>query len=263
MEKEPLISVIIPVYNGEKYIRPCIENILNQSYKNLEIIVVNDGSSDQSGIIAQEYPIQVIHLGQNRGLSTARNVGIDTAKGLYIHFMDVDDSINPDYYREMAKAVKKTDADIACGGMWNERFSYKSQRFRKTKVYTSTHDKLKATYVGKWGYVWRYLFKVDFLKKHNLRFEEGRLVEDLIFSFHAVYYADKLVVVPNTIYFYYNWENSISTIREKAHREKYRRDWLHARSYILNFADEHNFKIPGINSDKISYIWRKYISRHF
>ncbi|SDZ79636.1 Glycosyl transferase family 2 [Porphyromonadaceae bacterium KH3R12] len=83
MEKEPLISVIIPVYNGEKYIRPCIENILNQSYKNLEIIVVNDGSSDQSGIIAQEYPIQVIHLGQNRGLSTARNVGIDTAKGLY------------------------------------------------------------------------------------------------------------------------------------------------------------------------------------
>lgn len=263
MEKEPLISVIIPVYNGEKYIRACIENMLNQSYKNLEIIVVNDGSHDQSGIIAGEYPVQVIHFEKNRGLSAARNIGIDTAKGEYIHFMDVDDAINLDYYKEMAKAIMETDADIACGGMWNERYSYKSQRFKKIKVYTSAHERLKATYVGKWGYVWRYLFKIDFLKKHDLRFEVGRFVEDLIFSFHAVYYADKLVVVPNTTYFYYYWENSISTAQDNAHHEKYLQDLMHAKSYIRNFADEHNFKIPGINSDKLSYIWRKYVSRHF
>lgn len=263
MEKEPLISVIIPVYNGEKYIRPCIENMLNQSYKNLEIIVVNDGSHDQSGTIAEEYPVKVVHFEQNKGLSAARNIGIDTAKGEYIHFMDVDDAINPDYYKEMAKAIMETDADIACGGMWNERHSYKSQRFKKTKVYTTVQGKMKTTYVGKWGYVWRYLFKIDFLKKHGLRFEVSRFIEDLIFSFHGIYYADKLVVVPNTTYFYYNWDNSISTNRDKAHREKYREDWNHARSYICNFAEEHNFKIPGINSDKMSYIWRKYVGRHF
>lgn len=263
MDKEPLISVIIPVYNGEKYIRTCLENMLNQSYKNLEIIVINDGSQDRSATISEEYPVLVIHLAQNQGLSAARNIGIDTAKGAYIHFMDVDDTVNPDYYKEMAAAVIKTDADIACGGMWNERYRYKSQRFKKIKVYTSLHGRMKATYVGKFGYVWRYLFKTDFLKKQNLRFEEGRFVEDLIFSFLAVYYADKLVVVPNTTYFYYYWENSISTVQDKAHREKYLRDLMHARTYIRNFAHEHNFKIPGINSDKIPYAWKKFVVRHF
>ncbi len=263
MEKTPLISVIIPVYNGENYIRACIENMLNQTYKNLEIIVVNDGSHDLSGSIAEEYPVKVIHFQQNRGLSAARNTGIDTAQGEYIHFMDVDDAVNPQYYEEMAKAVVETNADMACGGMWNERYSYKSQHFKKVKTYTSLHGKMKVTYVGKWGYVWRYLFKVDFLKRNNLRFEVGRFIEDLIFSFHAVYYAETLVVVPNTTYYYYNRVNSISTIRDAAHRQKFRTDWTHARSYICQFAEEHNFKIPGINSDKLSYIWRKYVSRHF
>ncbi len=263
MNPVPLVSVIIPVFNGEQYIATCLSNMINQTYKNLEIIVVDDGSSDRSAEIAREYPVKLISHIQNRGLSAARNTGIDTANGEYIHFMDVDDGINLDYYKEMTEAIIETGADIACGGMVNERYSYKSQHFKKRKLYTTVRSKLKATYVGKWGYSVRYLFRTDFLKKHELRFEEGRFVEDLLFSLPAVYYADKLVVVPNTEYIYYDRENSISRKKDKSHREKYQKDWDHARASILAFAEKHNIKIPGVNSDKLFYIWRKYISRHF
>lgn len=263
MKRTSLVSVVIPLYNGEQYIGPCLDNMMAQSYENLEIIVVDDGSTDRSAEIARKYPVNLIRHENNRGLSAARNTGIDASKGKYIHFMDVDDSINPHYYKEMAEAIMETDADIACGGMVNERRSYKTQHFKKRKVYTSVQGKLKITYVGKWGYACRYLFRTDFLKQYSLRFEEGRFIEDLIFSFSAVYYANKLVVVPNTEYIYYYRENSISTKKDKLHKVKYQQDWLYARSSILDFAKKYHFKIPGINSGKLAYIWRKYISRHF
>jgi protein associated with RNAse G/E len=84
-----------------------------------------------------------------------------------------------------------------------------------------------------------------------------------MFSLPAVYYAGKMVVVPDTEYYYYYRENSILTCNDKAHKEKRYRDWCHAKASILAFAKEHNFKIPGVNSDRISYIWAKLVSRHF
>ena len=186
MTKEPLVSVIIPVYNGEKYVSSCLDNMMAQTYRKMEIIVVDDGSNDHSAEIARQYPVKLISHEKNRGLSSARNTGIDAAQGEYIHFMDVDDSINNDYYREMVEAITAMEADIACGGMVNEKHSYKTQRFKKRKVYVSPRDKMRVTYVGKWGYVWRYLFRIDFLRRYNLRFEEGRFIEDLIFSLLAV-----------------------------------------------------------------------------
>jgi glycosyltransferase involved in cell wall biosynthesis len=257
------ISVIIPVYNGEQYIENCLKNILSQTCKELEIIVVNDGSTDRSAEIAGKFPVTVISHEKNRGLSAARNTGIDAAKGEYIHFMDADDGINPDFYKNLLEAITETGADIACGGMVNERNKYKTQRFRKKKVYTSAHGRLKVTYVGKRGYCVRYLFRLDFLKKQNLRFEEGRYVEDLMFSLPAVYYAGKMVVVPGTEYYYYYRKNSILTCNDEAHKEKCHRDWCHAKASMLAFAEEHNFKIPGINSDRISYVWTKLVSRFF
>ena len=182
MNKEPLVSVVIPVYNGEQYVKSCLDMMMTQSYQNLEIIVVNDGSVDQSAAMAKGYQVKVINHEQNRGLSAARNTGIDAATGEFIHFMDVDDTINIDYYKALVEAIIDTEADIACGGMVNEKKSYKTRLYRKRKTLISTKEKLEATYVGKWGYVWRYLFKLDFLKQHGLRFEEGRFIEDMMFS---------------------------------------------------------------------------------
>lgn len=257
MTQGPLISVVIPVYNGEQYVKSCLDTMFAQTYKNLEIIVIDDGSSDRSGQIALQYPVKMIRLAENRGLSAARNTGIDAASGEYIHFMDVDDGINLKYYEQMAAAVVETNADIACGGMVNEKHSFKTWKFKKRALYHDTQDKLKATFVGKWGYVWRYLFRLDFIKKQGLRFEEGRFIEDLTFSLPAVYYAESVIVVPGAEYLYYHRENSIMNKKDKAHREKRRLDWSHAKAFRKEFSRKHNLKIPGIDTGRFAYLLRK------
>lgn len=257
MPTQPLISVIIPVYNGEKYVKSCLENVLNQTCKSLEIIVVNDGSTDNSAQIAKSFPVHLINLEKNQGLSAARNTGMDAANGRYIHFIDVDDAINNQFYEELAAAIVETGADIACAGMMNEKRYYKSMFFKKRKVYEGTYEKLKVTYVGKLGYVWRYLFELEFLRKHNLRFEENRLMEDLMFSLPAVYYAKKLVVVPGAVYEYLHRENSIMTNSNIEHKKKRRADWTHTKAYRREFARKHNLKIPGVNTDVLDYIFKK------
>jgi len=244
-DNNPKISVVIPVYNGEKYVAQCIENILHQTYNNLEIIVINDGSTDDSAKIAEHYPVHLINQ-ENRGLSASRNRGIEAATGEYIHFMDVDDYINQEYYSSMAEAITLTGADIACSGMVNEPKPHRTMLFTEQAVFSTIDEKLKITNVGKWGFVWRYLFKIDLLKAHHLRFEEGRLIEDLPFSLPAVYFADKLVVVPNAIYTYTLREDSIMTKKDKAHRKKRHQDLRHTKEFRHYFARKYHFKLPGI-----------------
>lgn len=260
MTEEPLISVIIPVYNGEKYVKQCLENMMSQSYKNLEVIVIDDGSTDNSAEIAQGYPVKITRLQKNSGLSVARNTGMDTAEGEYIHFMDVDDAINPDFYKEMATAIIETDADIACSGMINEIKPHRTTLFQERLVLSSVQEKLKATNVGKWGFVWRYLLRTDFLRTHDLRFEEGRFIEDLPFSLPAVFFAKKLVVVPGAVYTYIYRENSIMTKKDRGHRKKRRQDMQYVKSFRQHFARQHNFKIPGIPTGKLSYFYVKWFT---
>lgn len=259
MNEQPFVSVIIPVYNGEQYVKPCLDMMLGQSYKNLEIIVVNDGSADQSVAMTKGYPIKLINHETNRGLSAARNTGIDAANGQFIHFMDVDDEINADYYKLLVEAITETNSDIACGGMINEKKNYKTRLYKKRQTFTETQDKLQATYVGKWGYVWRYLFRLDFLKQYNLRFEEGRYIEDLMFSLPAVFYAERLVVVPRAEYLYYQRENSIMTKKDEAHRKKRREDHNHAKVVRKAFVEKYNIKIPGLHTGRMSYVLRKLV----
>lgn len=255
---QPLVSIVVPVYNGEKYLKSCLDSIIVQSYKNLEIIVVDDGSIDKTAEIAQKYPVKLVSMDKNRGLSAARNRGMDEALGEYIHFLDGDDDVSPDYYKEMVAAITETGSDVACGGVVNDKKSYKTLRFKKRKVYTTIEDKFKASYVGKWGYVWRYLYKLDFLREKGYRFEEGRLIEDLAFSLPTVYYSNQLVVVPNADYFYRFRENSIMSTKTKAHAEKRRKDWLHAKALRQEFADTHGFKIYGVHKGKFMYLIRKF-----
>lgn len=261
MKAEPLISVIIPVYNGEKYLKECIEMMLNQSYKSLEIIVVNDGSTDESKKIAKQYPVKLITLPVNRGLSVARNTGIDAAQGDYVHFMDVDDALNADFYKELAAAVAETNADMACTGMINELKPHRTMLFEERKTLESTAEKLKITNVGRWGYSVRYLYKKSFLNEHNIRFEEGRMIEDMPFSLTAVYFCNKLVLVPNAVYTYIRREDSIMTRRDKAHYKKKHQDMRHAKEYRHNFANEHNFRIPGVQTwGRISLLYEQWLT---
>ncbi len=260
MAKDPLISVVIPVYNGEMYVKPCLENLMAQTYKNLEIIVIDDGSTDRSGEIASTFPVEVVQMPQNSGLSAARNKGMEVAKGSYIHFMDVDDAINADFYKALAEAIMATQADIAVSGMINEIKPHRTMLFQEQRVLSSIQEKLKATNVGKWGYVWRYVFRIDFLKAHHLRFEEGRLIEDLPFSLPAVVFADKLVLVPEAVYTYMLRENSIMTKKDKAHRKRRRKDLQYVKAFRQEFARKHKIKIPGVPTGRLSYYYVKWFT---
>lgn len=259
MKTEDLISVVVPIFNGERHVKTCLENLLSQSYKNLEIIVIDDGSADDSAKLAKDYPVKVVSLEKNKGLSFARNTGMDLATGKYIHFMDVDDTINTDYYQLLHSSITKTGVEIACSEIKNEARPQKSQRFKAVKVYTKIHDKLEVTYAGKMAFVWRYLFNLDFLQRHSMRFQEGRLIEDIMFTIPAIYYAQKLVVVPKAEYFYRHHENSIMTSKDPVHRKKKHQDWQHATQAMLTFAKKHHFKIPGVNTGKFRYIVKKWI----
>ena len=255
------ISVIIPCYKGERYIANCLENLLGQKYKmRLEIIVVIDGNIDNSALIASRYPVKVIVLDKNQGISTARNVGFDAATGEYVHFMDVDDKVNEDFYANMAVALFDTGADIACSEIFNERKAYKSQIFHKMKVYTSSRGKLSVTWVLKWGYVWRYIFKRSFLIEHNLKFEVGRYIEDRYFSFTSLYFADKVVTVPGAVYTYCDTVGSVLNIKDKQWKQKMSNDYAYSNKIIKEFAKEHNITAPGLPWDPgiILYVIRKY-----
>ena len=115
---EPVVSVLIPVYNAEKYFSRCLDSILNQSYKNIEVILVDDGSPDKCGLICDEYAkkdsrIKVIHQ-KNQGVSVARNVALDNASGDYTLFIDSDDTIHPDCIADCVKTAVAHEADMVC-----------------------------------------------------------------------------------------------------------------------------------------------------
>ncbi len=256
-----VISVIVPCYKGERHIASCLENLLGQNYQmELEIIVVIDGDVDKSASIARNYPVKVIVLEKNQGLSAARNIGLDASTGDYVHFMDVDDKINGDFYANMSVALFDTDADIACSGMFNDSKPYKCQIFNKMKVYSRERERMSITWVIKWGYVWRYIFRRRFLIDNNLKFEVGRLIEDRYFSFQALYFAKKIVTVPGSVYTYRNTEGSIMNIKDREWRERIHADKKHSDVMIKEFAKHHHILVPGsgLNFGTVKYIVRKY-----
>ena len=115
-KNEPLISIIVPVYNVEKYLSKCIDSIINQTYKNIEIILIDDGSTDSSGAICDKYAlvdsrIHVLHI-ENSGVSNARNVGLNHATGDYIGFVDSDDYIEPNMYELLLEELIADDVDV-------------------------------------------------------------------------------------------------------------------------------------------------------
>jgi glycosyltransferase involved in cell wall biosynthesis len=260
MDNRKQISVIIPVHNGEQYLAQCIENLLKQTYKPLEIIVVDDGSTDQSLAIARRYPVTLLSL-QHHGVSHARNAGIEAAQGDFLHFMDVDDEINRRFYEKSAEALLQTDADIACAGVINELKPHRTIVYFEQQTYTSSNDKFRITNAGKWGYVWRYLFRTDFLKNNRLRFEETlTTAEDLVFTIQAIHLSRTLVVVPEAIYRYIRRENSTMTRTDRSHIRNRHRDLLYAKTFRHKDARRHGLTLPGISTNPFAFFYIKWLT---
>ena len=188
----PLISIIVPVYNVEEYLPKCLYSIVNQTYKNLEIILVDDGSSDNSGIICDEYAkkdrrIKSIHK-ENKGVSSSRNIGIKNARGEYILFVDSDDEIEKDYVYIMVKEGIDSNCDLVISNILDIFNTTYRKRIKKienlTGIFRNDYfilmELLRVPVVK--------LYKTQVINKYNIRFcESMKVAEDQVFNFQ--YYS--------------------------------------------------------------------------
>ena len=201
--KETLFSVVIPMYNASKFIRKSIEHLIHQTYRNLEIIVVDDGSTDNCGEIIKQYAkhdkrIKLITQ-KNAGVSAASNTGIKAATGEYISIHDHDDFVNLDYFEKMANAAVLTNADILCGEVNEPGWSF--PKFDSVEIATELSDKIFMTHANGFNCAWRYAYKNAFLKRTKLLFETSVWgAQDVIFSKSAIILADTVATVPGAIY---------------------------------------------------------------
>lgn len=208
-----LISVIIPTYNVESFIKECIDSIEYQTYKNLEILLIDDGSTDNSGDICDEYAlknnrIKVIHK-NNGGLSDARNVGIDLAQGDYIAFIDSDDFIYPEYFEYLYELISKNNADMSsCQPILVDESGNTMSTLITEKDHieiVSGRENCMAEYVisNKINTTaWGNLYKTSLFKKSGIRYPVGKYHEDVFTTYRIIDLCEKIVVGNRKLYAY-------------------------------------------------------------
>lgn len=208
VEKQHLVSVIVPVYNTKEYLIKCLESIINQTYTNLEIIIIDDGSNDGSYDICDKYleldsRIKVIH-NTNRGVSVTRNIGIDIATGKYILFIDSDDWVEKNYIEVLYNNIQNSDISIC---------SYYTVTKRNVNI---INDDKKIEKIDKIvglkyligneqyrGYLWNKLFKLDIIKNNNIKFKPDIYIyEDLLFVAEYINAADNITYIHQSLYYY-------------------------------------------------------------
>lgn len=239
------VSVVVPVYNVGSLVRKCVDTIVNQSYKEIEVIIVNDGSTDDSKLFIDYYGhdnIKSINLSKNLGLGNARNIGIANSTGNYLAFVDSDDWIDLDLYAEMINSIEKYDADIAICGIKNEYSNYISSEFRYNYIHGNTIDsemaiKLLSNYSNNncriSPVVWNKLYRTDFIKSNKIEFLNNSYWEDDVFTFQAFIYAKTVTITPDVYYHYFQRDSSITNDFSKKHIDDLIYSFLFLKNYLI------------------------------
>lgn len=244
--KEPKVSIIIPVYNTENYLEKCLSSIVQQSLKEIEIIVVNDGSTDSSCSILSCFAnydsrIKIINQ-ENKKQGAARNAGMRVATGEYIGFVDSDDWVDLDYFEKLYNVAKKYDSDIALAT--NVRVgngkTKKRLNIAEEKVYTFIEDKFCGCNQFNNECPTNKIYRTEFLKNNNITWPEGVYFEDKLFTTESIYYANKVVSVPNINYYYFRNPTSTVNTKAKKHNKLLLNDKNNAKQSVLKFLREKN-----------------------
>jgi glycosyltransferase involved in cell wall biosynthesis len=238
---DSLISIIIPVYKVESYLVKCVESVMNQSYRNLEIILVDDGSPDNCGEICDQFAsidnrIKVIHK-ENGGLSSARNAGLKIATGDFIGFVDSDDWIEKCMYEYLVAKAIQEDADIVqCGfqavfpnGKIERQYLFEDERYTTNQAILDAYfSQTKINVV-----VWNKLYKRDLIK--DIRMVEGRLNEDTMFSLEVMLQSNKVVSIGKV---YYNYLLRDTSIMKTAFTPK-KMDAIFAQNHVTQLCENY------------------------
>ncbi len=262
LKKDKLISVVIPVYNVEKYLRQCLDSVISSSYRNLEILIVDDGSSDKSGIICDEYArrdkrITVYHT-VNRGLSAARNYALGRLTGEYIAFLDSDDWLEVDTYKTLLNVALTTGADIVNYRFYKEYVNKTMISSGSEKRFVVEGDEILRFLLLKkiTDDVWDKFYKASLFK--SIRYPKGRIFEDKATTYQLIKKSEKLVYLPDCLIHYRNRNNSLSNNHSMKSLIDY---WLayRERFEILSLLSPEYFQISLAECiSAISRMWRWY-----
>lgn len=247
----PKFSIIVPVYNVEKYLKKCLDSIKNQTYKDYEVIIVNDGTKDNSMDIAKKYDFKIINQ-KNQGLSVARNTGVKNATGKYLLFVDSDDYIEKDLLKELNKSLKN-NPDLVRFQIKevyedNNEIEYPEEAFQDKSGVEA------FSMISKYHFVenaWAYLYKKEFYEKNNFKFKEGTIHEDFGIVPLIIMKAN---IVNSINYLGYNYLQRSGSIMSQKNYEK-------TKKKVNDFYNHYLYLIDEINkTDLDSRVFKSFIS---
>lgn len=259
--EKPKISVIVPVYNVEKYLAECLDSILRQTFTDFELLLINDASTDRSWEISLSYAqkdqrIRLLENEENLGLSLTRNHGLREAKGDYIAFIDSDDIVADNYLMTLWSGAEKTKADVVSMGYieYAEKQgggAYYDRRHinivKEAGLFTDDIKK-RIELMCKWSLIlvaWGKLYKKELLIRHRIKFEKI-VSEDILFGFAVLYAADKYMLIPDNLYYYRQNPDSIT---RGGNIDKLKRS-LQASIMVHRFINKYLKSMPDIYTDK-------------
>lgn len=243
------VSIIVPIFNTEKYIEKCLNSLVNQTLSDIEIICINDGSTDNSMITVRHFAnrdsrIKIIEQ-QNLKQGAARNNGMKIASGEYIGFVDSDDWVDLNYFEKLYTIAKKYDADIALAtNIRVGRYKRKKRLNIENELFVTTlQDKFDICQQWKNECPTNKIYRNEMLKANNITWPEGCYCEDKLFTVQAVYYANGVVSTPGINYYYFRNPNSTVNTKKRKHFKSLIQDKNNAKRAVLTFLKEKNAEI--------------------
>lgn len=265
------VSIIVPVYNVEKYLNVCMEGLINQTYKDIEIILINDGSTDSSeeicNILSKKDSRIKVYNQKNRGVSFARNLGLEKAIGEYICFVDPDDYVEYNMIEILVDFAEKSNKDLViCGYYFEHRYLDKDKNIKFSRYAIKCEEKnyknkseIKEDLVKLWDNalmynIWNKLYKSEIIKSNGIRFIEYSMGEDLEFNKNYLTFCNNIYVTSKCLYHYVRE-------REGAATQKYVKGWFDIRFKehisLIKFFEEYGINSPEVNE----YLARRYVER--